>query len=185
MILAAIAVPNFLESQVRSKVSRSKADMRSLATAIESYMVDNNQYPPSAEILWQGPVKYITSGPQDPYALAGKGSYKMKGSRDSQLKYVSGQEAIRRAIKGRLLPPDTNVHPGSFWMSYSIGPDLEDNFGEIIYDSTNGTTSVGDIIRTSQGGSHFSSRYSELRDEESEMEVAGTMLAEPRWRPGS
>ena len=44
-ILAAIAVPNFLEAQVRSKVSRVKADIRSQATAIESYCVDNNCYP--------------------------------------------------------------------------------------------------------------------------------------------
>jgi len=44
-ILAAIAVPNFLEAQVRAKVSRVKSDQRSLATAIESYYVDNNQYP--------------------------------------------------------------------------------------------------------------------------------------------
>lgn len=45
-ILAAIAVPNFLEAQVRAKVSRAKADMRSLATAIEAYTVDYNK-PPS------------------------------------------------------------------------------------------------------------------------------------------
>lgn len=44
-ILAAIAVPNFLEAQVRSKVSRVRSDHRSLATAIETYYVDNNQYP--------------------------------------------------------------------------------------------------------------------------------------------
>jgi len=44
-ILAAIAVPNFIEAQSRAKISRAKADMRSLATAIESYAVDNNQYP--------------------------------------------------------------------------------------------------------------------------------------------
>ncbi len=44
-ILAAIAVPNFLEAQVRSKVSRVKNDHRTLATAIESYKVDNNVYP--------------------------------------------------------------------------------------------------------------------------------------------
>ena len=42
-ILAAIAVPNFLEAQVRAKVSRTKADMRSIATAIESYRVDHNK----------------------------------------------------------------------------------------------------------------------------------------------
>jgi len=34
-ILAAIAVPNFLEAQTRSKVARAKADLRSIATAIE------------------------------------------------------------------------------------------------------------------------------------------------------
>ncbi|MCX7718675.1 MAG: type II secretion system protein GspG [Candidatus Sumerlaeaceae bacterium] len=43
--MAAIAVPNFLEAQTRAKVSRAKADIRSLATALESYAVDNNKYP--------------------------------------------------------------------------------------------------------------------------------------------
>ena len=46
-ILAAIAVPNFLEAQVRSKVSRAKADMRSLVTAIESYRVDTTSTSPT------------------------------------------------------------------------------------------------------------------------------------------
>lgn len=45
-ILAAIAVPNFLEAQTRAKVSRAQADMRTIATCIESYYVDNNKYPP-------------------------------------------------------------------------------------------------------------------------------------------
>ena len=53
-ILAAIAVPNFLEAQVRSKVSRCKADMRSVATAIESYRVDNNAGPSDAGMGQQG-----------------------------------------------------------------------------------------------------------------------------------
>lgn len=44
-ILAAIAVPNFLEAQVRSKVSRVKADMRTAATGLESYAVDHTSYP--------------------------------------------------------------------------------------------------------------------------------------------
>lgn len=48
-ILAAIAVPNFLEAQTRSKVSRVKADMRSTATALEAYVVDQNHYPPPVE----------------------------------------------------------------------------------------------------------------------------------------
>jgi prepilin-type N-terminal cleavage/methylation domain-containing protein len=44
-ILAAIAVPNFLEAQTRAKVSRTLADMRSLATGMEAFRVDHNLYP--------------------------------------------------------------------------------------------------------------------------------------------
>jgi prepilin-type N-terminal cleavage/methylation domain-containing protein len=58
-ILAAIAVPNFLEAQVRAKVSRFKADLRSCATAVESYMVDNNKYPKPDKV----PAGY--EGPDD------------------------------------------------------------------------------------------------------------------------
>ena len=43
-ILAAIAVPNFLEAQTRAKISRAKADMRSMATAAETYCIDYNTY---------------------------------------------------------------------------------------------------------------------------------------------
>ena len=44
-ILAAIAVPNFLEAQIRAKVSRAKNDLRTLATGIEAYTVDHNKPP--------------------------------------------------------------------------------------------------------------------------------------------
>lgn len=44
-ILALIAIPNFLEAQTRAKISRALADERSIATAIEAYMIDYNTYP--------------------------------------------------------------------------------------------------------------------------------------------
>lgn len=44
-ILAAIAVPNFLEAQMRAKVSRVKSDMRTIATGIETYAIDHNKHP--------------------------------------------------------------------------------------------------------------------------------------------
>lgn len=50
-ILAAIAVPNFLEAQTRAKVSRVTTDMRTLATAMETYRLDNNGYPEYAVII--------------------------------------------------------------------------------------------------------------------------------------
>ncbi len=47
-ILAAIAIPNLLNALQRGKQKRTMADIRNLATAIESYNVDNNFYPTAA-----------------------------------------------------------------------------------------------------------------------------------------
>src|ERR1051326_4545340 len=47
-ILAAIAIPNLLNALQRGKQKRTMADLRNLATAIESYNVDNNNYPDAA-----------------------------------------------------------------------------------------------------------------------------------------
>lgn len=83
-ILAAIAVPNFLEAQTRAKISRSVADMRSIDTAIATYVVDYNNEPatdvpggaPAGSYSnWWGfvshllttPVSYITTRPLMPF----------------------------------------------------------------------------------------------------------------------
>ncbi len=39
-ILAAIAVPNFLNAQIRAKVARSYSDMRSVSTAVQMFITD-------------------------------------------------------------------------------------------------------------------------------------------------
>ena len=57
-ILAAIAVPNFLEAQTRSKVSRVRNDLRALATAIEAYRVDLNDYPEGTDNPDKFPVQF-------------------------------------------------------------------------------------------------------------------------------
>lgn len=85
-ILAAIAVPNFLEAQTRAKVSRAKSDLRTMATGLEAYHVDNNSYPyitDGAAGEWTmpagfppnrtgpggltTPIAYITSALYDPF----------------------------------------------------------------------------------------------------------------------
>jgi prepilin-type N-terminal cleavage/methylation domain-containing protein len=43
-ILAAIAIPNFLEAQTRSRVSRVKGDLRTQAIALDSYFIDHGRY---------------------------------------------------------------------------------------------------------------------------------------------
>jgi len=81
-ILAAIAVPNFLEAQTRAKVTRVQSDMRTLATGVESYRVDYNRIFTTTRVdnvvttrkwIWgymTTPVAYMTSVPNDPFNLS-------------------------------------------------------------------------------------------------------------------
>ena len=95
-ILAAIAVPNFLEAQVRSKVSRTRSDLRTLALAQEAYFVDWNSYTkydrggdvllPNGQPIFEGwkqlttPVAYIATIPQDPFGGSRFGTYAQSSS---------------------------------------------------------------------------------------------------------
>ncbi len=45
-MVAAIAIPNMLNAVERGRTKRSMADMRSMATSMEAYAVDNDHYPP-------------------------------------------------------------------------------------------------------------------------------------------
>ena len=45
-ILAAIAVPNFMNAQIRAKIARSQSDQRTMEMAILQYMFDANDNPP-------------------------------------------------------------------------------------------------------------------------------------------
>jgi len=45
LILVAIALPNFLEAQIRARVTKAKGEIRSLATTFEAYRTDWPQYP--------------------------------------------------------------------------------------------------------------------------------------------
>ena len=84
-ILAAIAVPNFLEAQTRAKVTRAISDMKTCMMAMEAYRVDHNQPPVFSNVgnynaylmyeryptgrlagsLLTTPIAYLTSIPWD------------------------------------------------------------------------------------------------------------------------
>ena len=60
-VLAAIAVPNFLQAQIRAKLARVQADFQSLSVAIESYKMDNNHYPLYGEYTFPNPKRNLIS----------------------------------------------------------------------------------------------------------------------------
>lgn len=112
-ILAAIAVPNFLEAQVRAKVSRIKNDMRSCATAMESYIIDHNRYPLiSGEPSMTTPVSYISSWPRSPF-LEGPGPgvtspfrwEHLQANRHMFIMTTEGDQPINDIFDSRWNPP--------------------------------------------------------------------------------
>ena len=180
-ILAAIAIPNFLAAQTRSKVSRCKADMRSVATALESYYVDNNTYPyynnPSAHFLFisitpsagspspeqelTSPVSYITSIPLDQFGFSIGGSFNYPFRYSPFVENIADpyNQINSKYHGGWILGSDG---PGrTFNPIYTdiVAPNDGGQLGTVantrivdLYDPTNGTISPGALIR-SQGGS--------------------------------
>jgi len=65
-ILAAILIPNFLRARAQSQVSASKGNMKNIATALESYFVDNGSYPSTLAALAAAPQNYLRATPNDP-----------------------------------------------------------------------------------------------------------------------
>ncbi len=78
-ILAAIAVPNFLNAQLRAKVARVVSDMKAVAMAEEQYRMDRGQYTYDGDcgvgqaehlsyLPLTTPVSYISGIPEDGFA---------------------------------------------------------------------------------------------------------------------
>lgn len=171
-ILAAIAVPNFLEAQVRAKVARVHSDMRSIATALESYRIDANAYPTmiepgfmggvpplqGSELLWwyvpdalSTPIAYLSSADlRCPFG----GNQERENDFPAELWRRYGYENIKDLIGKRDAFPilqnryrDEALQWSGEWRLNSVGPDRLWNPSRL-YDPSNGTISEGDIIRS-------------------------------------
>jgi general secretion pathway protein G len=166
-ILAAIALPNFIEAQTRAKVTRARADIRTLVTGIEAYRVDWNAYPtyhysdvpdpfndfhiggtvpgfgvPDPE--WEGrnpittPVAYLTRMPTDPFAAQRFG----EPAEIREFLYVNWPYAIQHISFGPFVLAYQAYGP---YRLHSRAPDLDGPDSGVPYDPTNGTVSDGDI----------------------------------------
>jgi type II secretion system protein G len=165
-ILAAIAVPNFIEAQARSRISRVKSDMRSLATAIEAYRIDHASYPIPADddgetvpyelateegfetftpVQLTTPIAYINHLPEDIFRKSGANELRMfhYGSREYFIEVEGDDEEFDEVIEDMVGAPQPHVQ----WFLMSHGPDRIHNEPpeHVLYDPTNGTVSLGDI----------------------------------------
>ena len=145
-ILAAIAVPNFLEAQTRAKVSRVKADLRSLATGIESYYIDNNDYP--AHSVSDGSPVTAANGHLVTSLPSAKGitTFRIKTSLTDQVMTLTTPVSYLTSYftdpfadnKGAVFAYSGSK---SGWLAWSYGPDTDEKAGH----ATAPTKAGGDI----------------------------------------
>lgn len=175
-ILAAIAVPNFLDAQVRAKVSREKSEMRTIATALEMYAIDQGDYPPHGENVSVGggtgpatypayqaglgtiefvppvlttPVAYLVTYLDDPFLRQEDTIFTESYGYilSSLMRDILLFKDISPAINAKAIAiPEFH----GAWRLYAAGPDTDkgDVKRPMPYDPSNGTVSDGDIIRS-------------------------------------
>ena len=168
-ILAMIAVPNFLEAQTRAKVSRVKADLRTIATALESYASDYTEYPLNdgfynvLPVELTTPVAYLTNATlADPFCLTKLGGSIIRSGRpvEERVRYYTYTRPVTLAERTqhtalRRTPPVEAVdgmNPRVFlkygrWRLVSNGPDM--NYADPDY--VFGSEPIADPIGVVQG----------------------------------
>jgi prepilin-type N-terminal cleavage/methylation domain-containing protein len=62
IILAAIAIPNYLRMTERAKVSAIESDMKAIATALEAFNTDWTKYPTASQTSWDTLKAELTAG---------------------------------------------------------------------------------------------------------------------------
>lgn len=166
-IVAAIAVPNFMNARTKAMLSRVQSDLRSISVAVETYRVDKNTFPADGWRAWKSfrsnphgwislttPVSYLNSGVLvDPF----KSKYSDVGTD------VQFGNALYEMGTGNHVEESFDTFPFDNYVLVSLGPDA--NIGRehaddssymadypfsgdfYRYDISNGLISNGDVYR--------------------------------------
>jgi len=159
-ILAAIAVPNFLEAQVRATVSRSQADMVTIKLALDAYRLDKRMYPLNSTpgvasasdlVILTTPAAYMGHLPEDLFAMPLGQGFRyynaLQVAPETGLNITSIPKVLDGQVVGLIFgygPAGVDLRPGHAperSTKLSVTGDAELSF----YDSTNGTKSSGDL----------------------------------------
>ncbi len=164
-ILAAIAVPNFLNAQVRSKIARVQADQRNIGTALDMYNIDWNAFPDFSTFplfATRGvpelttPTAYMADYPADVFQSTKEGYGLEGGLKETKMAYYNLRiTTLTGKARGGTQFGIPEYDRGLRWGLRSLGPnrqyDNENILGNVPgvstdqYDSTNGLNSSGDI----------------------------------------
>ncbi|MFH1738958.1 MAG: prepilin-type N-terminal cleavage/methylation domain-containing protein [bacterium] len=196
-ILAAIAIPNFMNARIRANIARVQSDLRTAQIAVDMYQVDNGSFPwtdgvtlffgPYPNPYWvplTTPIAYFTAVPLDPFgddpndprpaepfpwSLFEYPDYAFRCSRyidpaPSDFNYFWPEITLfAHRISEELGRTIITPRSGAYMIS-SQGPDripyserrlFYDVETAILYDTTNGLNSPGDIVRLGPGGLSF------------------------------
>jgi hypothetical protein len=163
----ALLIPPVRVSSTRSPVNRAKSEMQNLSVAIEAYRIDHNAYPLACDKAWHTlpvndsgvsvgyvsnllttPSAFCVSIPLDPFNKSGG-----PGTARQRYRYatnVSGcwiMSSVGYARKEKTKiedycdPKKANCDPKKFFSHFGVGT-------AVMYDSSNGTESDGEIVRT-------------------------------------
>lgn len=154
-ILAAIAVPNFLNAQLKAKIAKVYAEERSVNDAYQMYFMDNNGWPPHLDgdtaqhRFVTTPIAYLSTSLTDPFQVEGFtdaatiGWYKYQYHVEPNYQMLSEFFGIGDPSARRYAESNRNA---SFF-TRSVGPDM-DVGGErsLPYEASNGLMSHGAIF---------------------------------------
>ncbi|MBD3267978.1 prepilin-type N-terminal cleavage/methylation domain-containing protein [bacterium] len=165
-ILAAIAVPNFLNAQTRAKIAGAEADMRNIGSAIEMYRLDYNKPPRTmTEGCYTGtcegsqfsrvarlsklttPVPFMSSIPEDKFNRIALETGQLNTYPYWEPGFADGYRTPNRL--GMHFKEQRK--PNGLWALMSYGPDGDFEAaggGDLApFDVSNGLLSNGDIMR--------------------------------------
>lgn len=175
-ILAAIAVPNFLNAQFRAKMARCYSDLKAVQTAVAQYQLDRGWAPPdlgtetvtgSSYIPLTTPVSYLSSidAARDPFFSKNDETGRVFCDYGAPLRAGQSEDQVAIRIK------EYNA-AGVSYVMVSLGPDRDTDWqwtnwagglrvlnnptkagtngdGGAFYSISNGLNSSGDIVSSS------------------------------------
>ena len=159
-ILAAIAVPNFLNAQIRAKIARAESEMRLINEAYTTYNLDRSSWPPHADgckaqhKFITTPIAYLSSSINDPFQIEGETEtwQWFCGQYHAEPAAVEGSDRI-----GVAAPHYYALHKRAAFFTKSVGPDKDGTAARnmeyfLPYSGSNGLISKGTIYRPLYGG---------------------------------